>query len=596
MAIVRAAQAGLQLIGREYRGRWILLLVVALIASGLEIVGAALVYLLLSLVADPVGAIEVPLLGDIRRLAGGTEQSVLLLWLAASMGVFFVLRAAAQVGESYLQNRISQNAGARLSKQLVQGYLALPYTFHLHRNSSELIRNGHTAVDELVSFVFLPLIRLTAEFVMIVAMLILLLSIAPLATVLAVTVMGSAALILLRVIQPRLQQLGWTSHELNGRTLRSLQQAFHGVRDIKILGRERAFAQAYGDWRRELARTRYLHGTLVSLPRITIELALIGLILSLFALAVAAGDGAGRTLSVLGLFAYAGLRLQPSLQRVIGSLNSLKYAQAPLEALYADFHIISDYADELASVDPLPFDHGLVVDHVTFRYESADHEALRDVSLRVSPGEVIGIVGPTGGGKTTLVDLMTGLLVPTKGRVTVDGRDLREHARAWQLRLGVVPQSVFLIDDTIRRNITLGLPDAEADDDAIAQAVQLARLDEFVSSLPAGVDTLIGERGVRMSGGERQRVAIARALYRRPSVIVFDEGTSALDNATEAELMAALDQLRGEHTILLIAHRLSTVKHCDRVVYVEDGRIAGLGTYAALTETNAAFRRMAAGR
>lgn len=596
MTIIRAAREGLQLIGREYHGRWILLLVVALIASGLEILGAALVYLLLALVADPGGAVQIPVLGDLRRFLGGADESMLLLWLAASMGLFFVLRAAAQIGEAYLQNRISQNAGARLSKQLVQGYLALPYAFHLHRNSSELIRNGHTAVDELVNFVFLPLIRIAAEFVMIVAMLVLLLSIAPLASVLAITVMGSAALVLLRIIQPRLQQLGWTAHELNGQTLRSLQQAFHGVRDIKILGRERAFAQTYGEWRRELARIRYLNGTLISLPRVTIELALIGLILTLFAIAVVAGDGAGRTLSVLGLFAYAGLRLQPSLQRVIGSLNSLKYAEAPLKALYADFGAISDHADPLATVDPLPFERALVVEQVTFRYESADDVALRDVDLKVLPGEVIGICGPTGGGKTTLVDLMTGLLAPTQGRVTVDGLDLRKHSRAWQLGLGVVPQSVFLVDDTIRRNIALGLPDSAIDDEAITHAVELAQLQEFVSSLPAGLDTVVGERGVRMSGGQRQRVAIARALYRRPSVIVFDEGTSALDNTTEAALMAALERLRGDHTILLIAHRLSTVRDCDRVVYLEHGHIAGLGTYDALTATNAAFRRMAAGR
>lgn len=591
----RAVRDGLHLIGREHRGRWLLLVVVALLASGLEVVGAALIYLLLALVADPGGAIELPIIGDVRGYVVEVEEATLLLSLAAGMAVFFIVRGAVQLGEAYLQSRVSQNAGARLSRKLVRGYLSLPFAFHLNRNSSELIRNGHVAVDELVSFVFLPLIRITAEVVLVIAMLALLVAIAPFATLLAVLVIGTAAVLLLRLVQPRLQQLGWSSHELNGETLRSLQQAFQGVRDIKVLGREGSFAELYGQGRRELARVRYLHGTVVSLPRVMIEMALISLILILFAVAVATGDSAGSTLSVLGLFAYAGLRLQPSLQRIIGSLNSLKFAEAPLEALFADFRMIEQHAESIDEVQPLPLTRTLAVEQVAFRYEAADDWALRGIDLTIGRGDVIGICGPTGGGKTTLVDVMTGLLAPTEGRVTVDGFDLKEHARGWQRTLGIVPQTVFLVDDTIRRNIALGLPDEKIDERALVAATELAQLDGFIASLPDGLDTLVGERGVRMSGGQRQRVAIARALYRAPSVIVFDEGTSALDNNTESELMEAIHRLRGEHTIIMIAHRLSTVQSCDRVVYIEDGRVAGMGAYQELAASNPGFRRMADG-
>ena len=590
--LLQAMREGLHLIGREQRGGWVVLLVVALAASGMEIVGAALVYLLLALVADPGGEIDLPFVGDIRDAFGGVGESTLLLWLAAGMGVFFLLRAFAQVGEAYLQNHVGQNAGVRLSRRLVQGYLTMPYAFHLHRNSSELIRNTHTAVDEMVGFVFLPVIRITAEVVLITAMLALLVTIAPLPTGLAVLVIGSATVLLLQFIQPRLQQLGWTSHELNGETLRSLQQAYQGVRDVKILGREHAFAESYNAGRQELARIRVLYGTALSLPRTMIELALIGLILIIFAVAVATGDGAGNTLSVLGLFAYAGLRLQPSIQRVISSLNNLKFAEAPLETLYGDFQMLEEQAESAHDAEPIPFDRELAIDEVTLRYDGAEDLALRGIDLRITPGELIGICGPTGGGKTSLVDVMTGLLAPTSGRVTVDGLDLREHARGWQSCLGVVPQTVFLVDDTIRSNIALGLPNDRVDEDALREAVHLAQLDGFVAALPEGLDTMVGERGVRMSGGQRQRIAIARALYRRPSVLVFDEGTSALDNSTEAELMRDLEQLRGDHTILMIAHRLSTVRNCDRVVYVEDGRVAGLGSYEELAASNDGFRRM----
>ena len=234
------------------------------------------------------------------------------------------------------------------------------------------------------------------------------------------------------------------------------------------------------------------------------------------------------------------------------------------------------------------------VEEVNFTYEGADRPALEEVTLTIAPGEVVGICGPTGGGKTTLVDVITGLLEPTSGRVSVDGHDLREYDREWQRNLGIVPQMIFLTDESLRRNIALGVPTREIDETAVREAVELAQLSSFVDSLPAGLDTVVGERGVRVSGGQRQRIAIARALYRRPQVLIFDEGTSALDNQTEADLMRALERLRGDHTIVLVAHRLSTVRDCDRIVFLDKGRIAGLGTYDVLAETNAGFRRLTA--
>jgi ATP-binding cassette, subfamily B, bacterial PglK len=342
-----------------------------------------------------------------------------------------------------------------------------------------------------------------------------------------------------------------------------------------------------------MARARYLQNAAGQLPQIIIESALLGFILAFFAFTIVQGSSAQGTLSTLGLFAYAGLRLQPSLQRIILGLNSLKYSATPLADLHADLQLISGQQREEQRVDPLPFRQELCLEQVEFAYERADRPALRGLDLTVRRGEQIGICGPTGGGKTTLVDVMTGLLEPTGGRVTVDGQDLRQHAQAWQRNLGIVPQMVFLTDDTLRRNIALGVPDEDIDDEAVREAIELAQLDEFVASLSSGLETKVGERGVRVSGGQRQRIAIARALYVRPSVLVFDEGTSALDNATEALLMASIERLRGHHTIILIAHRLTTVRHCDRVVFLEAGAVSGLGTYDALIRENAGFRALA---
>ena len=580
------------LIGRDHPGRWVLLVALALLVSGFEIVGALLVYALLALVVDPGGAIDLPLVGDLRAYFPTLGERSLLLVTVAAMAVFFLLRSVVRVGATYVQTRVAHNAGARLSNRLVEGYLRWPYAMHLRRHSSELIRNGHQAVLEMVQSLLLPLIKVIAEAVLVAAMLILLTFVAPTATALAVLVVGGAAGLLLLVVQPRLRRLGAINHETSKATLSAIQQSLHGVRDIKVLARESYFARVYGRSRLRMARARYLQLTAAQLPTIVIETALLGFILLFFALALLRGTPAQDTLSVLGLFAYVGLRLQPSLRDVVAGLNSLKYSAAPLEDLHADLLAVEATAAQ-PDGDPLPFTDQVLLDGVSFRYEGTTSPALTDIDLAIHPGEQIGISGPTGGGKTTLVDVLTGLLEATSGRVLVDGRDLREHARAWQRNLGIVPQMVFLIDDTLRRNIAFGVSDGEIDEEALKEAIHLAQLEEFVGELPDGLETTVGERGVRVSGGQRQRIAIARALYRRPSVLVFDEGTSALDNATEAQLMTAIEGLRGQHTIILIAHRLSTVRTCDRVIFVEHGRVTGSGTYDELVREHPAFRHMA---
>jgi ATP-binding cassette, subfamily B, bacterial PglK len=584
----------MRLIGRENRFRWLLLILLALVSSGFELIGASLVYLLLALVADPSGQIELPIIGDPSELVAAWGDREVLLGLSVAMAAFFVLRAVVHVAESYAQSRVGYTAGAKLSTRLVQGYLAMPYTFHLNRNTSELVRNAYQAVEELVTQVFLPLIRVSAELVLVVSMLTLLVIIAPGPTGLAVLVIGSSAVLLLLVVQPRLKQLGGTAHRTRRETLSVLQQSLHGIRDVKVLGLEEGFSEIFGKGQRRIARATYLRATFADLPRTTIETALIGFILLLFAFAVFAGDDAAGLLSVLGLFAYAGLRLQPSLHRILAGLNNLKFAAVPLQDLAADLELTERYLAGLGPVPALPFTKSIELRGVEFRYEGMGRPALEDINLTIGAGEVIGVCGPTGGGKTTLIDVISGLLQPAVGHVLIDDQDLRKNERAWQRNLGIVPQMVFLMDDSLRRNIALGLPDDKIDDAAIQEAVRLAQLEGFVSSLHEGLDTHVGERGVRISGGQRQRIAIARALYHRPSVLIFDEGTSALDNTTEAELMSSLERLRGQHTILMIAHRLSTVQNCDRVVYLEAGRVAGLGTYEALAAGNPGFRRMAA--
>lgn len=593
MGMLTTLRQAFDLVGSEQRRRWVLLVVLSLVASGFEMLGAALVYVLLALVVDPGGSIELPVVGDLRSVAGDVDERTLLLSMVIGMSVFFILRAVVQVGFIYVQQRVAQNAGARLSIRFIEGYLGWPYEMHLHRNSAELIRNGHQAVKQLVTQVFIPVIRVMAELVLIAGMLLLLVVVAPLATGLATLVVGGAATFLLLFVQPRLKKFGLVSHETAKDTLAYFQQSLHGLRDIKLLGRERYFARRYGRSRLRHARMNYLQAALSAFPHTVIELAFLGFILLFFAVAVGVETAGPGALSVLGLFAYAGLRIQPSLQRIVTGLNNIKYSTAPLADLHADLLAVEKLSSEPTDVEPLPFNDAIVLNDVRFRYEGASRDALMGINLTIKKGQQVGICGPTGGGKSTLVDIITGLLLPTEGSVSVDSRDITEHLREWQRNLGVVPQAVFLTDDSLRRNIAFGVLDDEIDEDAVMRAVELAQLADYVKSLPDGLDTSVGERGVRISGGQRQRIAIARALYRNPEVLIFDEGTSALDNATEAALMAAIEHLRGDRTIIHIAHRLSTVRESDCVIVVNDGVVTGVGRFEELERENEHFQRMA---
>ena len=565
----------------------------ALVVSLVEMVGAVLVYALLALIVDPSGGIQLPLVGDLRRFLGGSSSSEATLAVLVVMAGFFAVRAVLRIGATYVQYRIAHNAGANLSERLVEGYLTWPYETHLHRSSAELIRNGHQAVKSMVLQVVTPVIKMSSESVIVLGLLVVLATISPTATALAILVVGAAALLLLFLVQPRLKQLGRVFHTEAQRTLRILQQSLSGIRDITVLGRERYFAREYGSSRRRMARSQYLRATAAQLPLIVIESALLGFILIYLALTLVRGEEAQESLALLGLFAYAGLRLVTPIQTIIGALNSLKYAAAPVADIHADLASIDRTSRKPHEAEPLSLNDSITVDEVYFQYQEAPVPALKGVSLSLRAGQQLGICGPTGGGKTTLVDVMIGLLEPASGSVKIDGTDLRGNERAWQRNIGFVPQMVFLIDDTLRRNIALGVPEAKIDHAAVDEAVRLAQLTEFIGSLPDGLDTVVGERGVRISGGQRQRIAIARALYRRPQVLVFDEGTSALDNTTEAGMMRAIEDLRGSHTVILIAHRLSTVRNADQIILLEDGRASDRGTYDELVGRSDSFRRLA---
>ena len=571
------------LLGPTARKQWTVLVVLGLAASLFEAGGALVVYGLLTRITDEDGVFDLPLLGDLRD-AGLSENAIVALG-GAVVAAFFVLRAAVLLTQRYVENRVVENAGARLAGRLLSGYLAMPYSFHLERNSAELIRNAFDTTQQFVKDGLRPAVTLFGQTLVAAGLVLVLLVTNAVPTVAAVVLLAPLTWALLRFIHPRVKRLGRRSQELSKRNLQSLEESLVGWRDVRILGRERAVADAYERDRLELARVRYLSTTARALPRIVMETALVLVILAFLGARVVTGSGALDALPALGLFGYAAVRLQPALNEILVSLNALKFMAPGIDLLHRDLVEIDDAATTLEEdVVPLALERELRLEGVGVRYAGAKRDALGDVDLVIRRGEFVGIVGSTGGGKTTLVDVVLGLLPPASGRVTVDGVDLVGHERAWQATLGVVHQMLFLADATIRQNVALGLPGAEIEEERVLEAVRLAQLDEFVASLPDGLDTRVGQRGIRVSGGQRQRLAIARALYRRPSVLVLDEGTSALDHETETDVMDALVALRGSRTIIAVAHRLTTVAACDRVVMIEGGRLVDVGPFDELAQ------------
>jgi ATP-binding cassette subfamily C protein len=575
--------------------RWVLLLVLAVLVSVLEILGAFSIFLLLGLIVGGDDISGLPFAADLQEAAGGPGSTRFFVTIACVIGGFFLLRGATYLIQTYAQNRVAHNSGARLAARLLRGYLSVPYSFHLQRSSSGPIRNLQQSTYEVVTYVYVPLVGLFSEGLIVLGITAVLLFSAPAVTVAAVAIIGVLVLILMRFVQPRLGVLGEINQENTRLNLQVIQHSLEGIREIKLLGRASFFHEKFIETRRKVARAFYMRAVLTDLPRVALETTLILLVLLLFITSKVSGQSSQELLTILGLFAYGLLRMLPSVNRVITYANTLKFGLASLNNIHADLSIVRfpDRIEDDSTAQKMSFEGEIRFREVSFRYPGASELALRDIDLSIARGEAIGIVGSTGAGKSTLIDVMVGLLEATEGRVEVDGIRIQDRLTAWQRSLGMVSQSVFLLDDTIRQNIIFGEDDVDVDEERLASAIETAQLPEFVRGLPDQLQTIVGERGVRLSGGQRQRIAIARALYHHPQVVVFDEGTSALDTVTELALMTALQELREKCTFVVVAHRISTVRNCDRIALMTNGEVVAVAPYEELRSTNQEFRHLA---
>lgn len=523
-----------------------------------------------------------------------SRPETMLLAAAGALLVLYVVKNAYISLVTYLQARYALNRQVSISRRLLATYLHSPYEFHLQRNSAELLRNTTSDAQNIVGSFLLPALTLTMECLTATAILTLLLVAEPLISLVALLVLGGATFVFVRLIRARLLRYGRDMQYYSGKMMQAINEGLGSVKITKVLGREQHFLRQYTEYVEGFARAAEFRQVMTETPRLFLEVCAMVGILGVAALMLAEHRAVNTIIPALSLLAVAVVRMIPSFNRLTGSLTAMRYGRPALATVYEDLRAHEQQAATTAAVtaESAPFVSGITLDNVEFLYPGAARPSLSGLTMEIPKGSVVGFVGPTGAGKTTLVDVVLGLLVPTSGRVLVDDRDLRHHAGWWRRQVGYVPQDVFLVDDTIRRNVAFGIPDSEIDDVAVQRAIEAAQLAQFVESLPARADTVVGERGVRLSGGQRQRIGIARALYHDPSVLVLDEATSSLDNETERYVMDAVDHLRGSRTIMMIAHRMTTVRNCDRLYLLRNGCVVGCGSWEELQRESGDFRRL----
>lgn len=555
------------------------LAVLMIIGGVLEMCSVSMILPFMNVVMSPSVMMQNPFVQFLCSVVHLETPRELLVFMAVILASIYILKNLFLLFEFNLQCRFVYGSMQRMQSHILSVFLHRPYVFFLQTSSAEIMRI--VIGDTSAAFhLLIRLLYLFTELVVSAMLIVTVFIITPLITVCIAVVMLLLVAIIHRFIKPNLRSAGDAQRQAGVGMNKWLMQAIHGIREIKILGKEDYFQQSFDAYGSMYVRSMRKNQTLGTMPRFFIEA--ISMSAMFFTVAALIGGGAELVSIVptLSAVAMAALRLMPSINRMSSALADVAYNEPALDQLIENLIKVEDseWASEPSAAESqtacVPeLTQTISAEGIVYRYPNSDSDVLSGVSINIRQGESVGIVGASGSGKTTAVDIILGLLYPQKGRVCVDGVDIASDIRSWQDQIGYIPQMIFMLDGSIKSNVCFGEKDENISEDAIWQALEEASLADFVRSLPDGIDTQIGERGVRLSGGQRQRIGIARALYRNPKVLIFDEATSALDNETEAEIMDSINRLQGRKTTIIIAHRLTTIEACDHVFRVENGAI-----------------------
>lgn len=578
-----------------------LLLAMILIMALLDVMGVASIMPFMSVLSKPEMVHTNRYLSQIYNYFGFENTQHFLFFLGIAVFVTVVVSIAFKAVTNYALLRFSHMRNYTVGKRLVSGYLHQPYEWFLNRHSADLGKSVLSEAQVVIHGALLPLMQMIAHSAVVIALLALLIAVDPILALVVAVVFGGAYAGIYLVLRRYLDRIGSDRVQANGERFQAVQEAFGGVKDVKVGGLEKAMLSRFDGPAMRFARHQAAARVVSLLPRFALEIVAFGGMLVAALFMMAGFEGLRNALPKLTVYAFAGYRLMPALQQVYMQLSKIRFAGPAIDILYRDLSSLNvDVPEEKGLIKnrALKLKQGIRLDEVDYTYPKAESPTLNKISLEIPAHAKVGLVGTTGSGKTTTVDIILGLLLPQSGKLLVDGRPITMvNLRAWQRTIGYVSQHIFITDDTVGANIAFGVSKNMIEQSAVERAARVANLHDFiVNELPDGYATTVGERGVRLSGGQRQRIGIARALYHDPQVLILDEATSALDNRTEQVVMEAVHNIGNRKTIIIIAHRLTTVRNCDQIYVLEKGQLVGQGRYNELVEGNFCFRELAAGK
>ncbi|MCP4265457.1 MAG: ABC transporter ATP-binding protein [Candidatus Brocadiaceae bacterium] len=589
----------LVLLTRSERRQMYLLIAAIIISAFLELVGVTAIFPFLSVASNPDKIQQNNILKWFYDNVGFANKNSFLFTLGAAAFCMLVIsnvfRALTAWGTFYFAHMRRHD----VSKRLLSGYLYERYKFFLNRNSSVMTTHILSNVNSAIAGVLVPGMQILANILIALFIILLLIVMDPMLAMKVAFVLGGLYITVYLFVRKKLTYLGKIAAECMKEMFKILSEAFGGIKEVKIMSKEKFFLDKYVDRSKKYMRSIAISQTIDLLPKYVFETLAYGGVLLIVMYMIATKEGFHNAIPMIGLYAFSGFRLMPALQQILKGATRVRSSIPVLDMVYQDY--VDRKADcNFDKMNPavctgLQFSNKIEFRNVTFSYATANEPAIRESNITIECNSTIGFVGATGSGKTTTIDILLGLLQPQAGEIIVDGMTINDsNLRAWQANIGYVPQHIFLSDDTITCNIAFGVPGKEIKYRDVEQSARVANIHDFiVSELPDGYETKVGERGVRLSGGQRQRIGIARALYSNPDILILDEATSSVDGIVEGIIMEAVHTIAHKKTIIIIAHRMSTVKECDKIYMMEKGRIIDQGKYDDLIRTNQQFRDMA---
>ena len=584
------------LFSRKDKLQYIGLLGLMIVGAILDLLGIGVIPAFVAVLTVPEKVTQYPPAAKLLDWIGITLGPQLLLLGAIVLLFVFILKNTYMVLMYHLQFKAVEYHRTRLANNLFGAYIHAPYLFHLKKNSAELLRNVNVETLEIVNGIVNPFLGMVMGCLFTLMTVALLLTVTPWSAVVALFFFGIGSAVFFSLVKKRLTEYGQKAKRERKESIKAINQGLGALVDARILGREGALLKVFDISISNLAHVVRLQQVIQKSVNHVMEIIAVTGMVGILAVLLFSGMEFSTLIPLLALYAAATMRLRQSIGSIIVGMSSIQYSLPSIGNVADDLEhlkcVYSSNGKKKIKVE-LSFSDSIEVSNVSFAYPDKQETVLKNINLSIRPGESIAFVGSTGSGKSTLVNLILGLIPPQNGQILVDGKDIQQNLPEWHSMIGYVSQSIFLLDETIRKNVAFGMQRDEIDDEKLWKTIRVAQLENFVRESPQGLDTRVGERGVRISGGQRQRIGLARALYRDPEIIILDEATAALDNQTEDLLMQELRTMAKDRTFIIVAHRLTTVENCDRIYHLEEGLIQTAGTFEELSNLNEAFRKMA---